>query len=1000
MALPDEIERRRLLDRLEARWRHPVTVVVAGAGFGKSTLLAQALRVNALEPRGVDLWYSCTPGDVDAEQLAVNLLAVVNADGRRPDPVGHLADALAEYSPIDVCLVLDDAHEIRPESSGAELIDRLVRRLPLNGHLVLAARQSPPGALARLRAADRVVEICQDDLMFTREETQLLASHFGRDPDAAAELGGWPALVRLAFAARSDVAISFAREEVLDRLSVPQRRALFALSNLGYADRSRVGNVVGVDVDLDALAATVPLVTHTEDGQFRAHDLWSAALLHVLASDETVDLRARVIDQLIIDGDLARAGSIAVSHHDLDALARVSLEMVSSTISALPIDTVQPWSRVLSQGRPDAPETLLLDAVLRQARDFTDPGIDAVIDAAAEGFRAAGRHDGEIVALAVGTITSHSRGDIARLLALAERATAIPGASDHAVINFAVHSIAAVAAELSGDLERALEEVRLARIDRVPPPLETIACRLQIHCLLIGGRADEAVEVSRKFMERSDDKVVHYLWAISRWMAGEPSDLLALGRPVVDLPALNSRDEFVRRTVVASLLASTGRHDEVRRLVDNPNVGAHAATNTRDAVLDAVARALGALVDRDEAGAARFLADVAAAHRDSPLLDQHMRRFLPLAYVLVPELRARWDTATLAPTHETARAISRLLVDLRAGRRVATCDLDAARVFTTLPMMWSIELACRLHLDRQACGGRLGAWLVDQAPEPARGELRRLATLEPNGVGKAATDLLAHLPAVPSQQVEIAVLGPMRLAFDGVTTDAAELRRARVRTLLALLLVREKISRDTAIDLLWPDRSARDGARNLRVTLTYLRQLLEPGRPAGEASFHLRADATTITLHRSDHLVVDMWEVQRLLAEAAASRARGDTDRTISLLSAATSWWRGEPLVDLGSVEGAAHEIEHVRLMHLAATLELGELRLALGQLANASIDAERALTLDPYAERAHRLAIAAALHGRDQERANAAVDRTMAMLDEFGVEPEPATRILLRQAG
>jgi LuxR family maltose regulon positive regulatory protein len=99
-------------------------------------------------------------------------------------------------------------------------------------------------------------------------------------------------------------------------------------------------------------------------------------------------------------------------------------------------------------------------------------------------------------------------------------------------------------------------------------------------------------------------------------------------------------------------------------------------------------------------------------------------------------------------------------------------------------------------------------------------------------------------------------------------------------------------------------------------------------------------------------------------------------------------------------VTGETHEVEHVRLLHLGALLDLGELRLARGQIENASLDAERALALDPYSERAHRLAIAAALHGRDQERASIVVDRTMAMLDEFGVEPEPATRILLRQAG
>jgi LuxR family maltose regulon positive regulatory protein len=1003
LPLPDELVRRRLLERFDARWHHPITVVIAGAGFGKSTLLAQALRANALEPRGIDLWYSCTPGDVDADRLGAGLLAVMGADGRRPDQAGHLVDILAGYSPIDVCLVLDDAHEIRPGSSGAELITRLARHMPVNAHLVFAARHAPPGALARLRAADALVEITQDDLMFTRDETHLLAARLGRDPESADTLGGWPALVRLAFTTRPDVAISFAREEVLDRLSVPQRRTLFVLSNLGYADCERVRHVVGSDVDLAELASTVPLVTRTEDDRFRAHELWSAALLKVLEPAETAELRARVIEQLTDDGDLARAGAIALAHHDFDALSQIAMQLISGTMPGLPVDTAGPWSRALRRDRPDAPETRLLAAAVRQAVDFTDAGIDTEVDAAADAFRSAGRHDGEIVALAVGTTASHSRGDVVRLIALAERAAAIPGAHDHPVVNFAVHSIAAVAAEMGGDLDRALDELRLARPDRVPTALAIVAGRLQIHCLLIGGWADEAVEVARQLVAVSTDKVARYLWAISRWMAGEPSDLVALGRPTVDLPPINSRDEFVRRTVVASLLACTGRRDEVHRLVEGPRDASWSnPANTRDAVLDAIARALCALVDHDEDRAADLVAGVATEHADSPILDQHLRRFLPIVYVLVPELRAGWDDATLAPTHRKARAVSRLLVDLRAGHHVASCDVDPGHVFTTLPLTWSIELACRLHADRHASGSRLATWLVDQVPDAARTELRQLAErdAERPGVGRAANDLLGRLPAVPSQRIEIGVLGPMQIAVDGTTVDAPELRRARVRTLLALLVVHGKLSRDRAIDLLWPDRDGHDGSRNLRVTLTYLRQLLEPERPPGEASFHLRADATTIALHRSDHLVVDLWEAQRLIGEAATSRAAGDIDHTVSSLGAATSWWRGEPLSDLGSVAGEAHEIEHIRLQHLGALLELGELRLARGQMANASLDAERALSVDPYSERAHRLAIAAALHGRDQKRASVAVDRAVAMLDEFGVEPEPATKILLRQAG
>jgi DNA-binding SARP family transcriptional activator len=530
----------------------------------------------------------------------------------------------------------------------------------------------------------------------------------------------------------------------------------------------------------------------------------------------------------------------------------------------------------------------------------------------------------------------------------------------------------------------------------VTRPIRSSFSRLFVHCLLLSGRADEAVEVTRQLLADRPDRATRYLWAIARWMSGEPGDLLGLNRASVDFPAVTSRDEYVRRTIVAAMLASTGRTDEVHRLVESA-VSSYQPADARDGVLDAVARALAAVVDHDEAPAARAIADAVAAHADSPILDQHLRRFLALCYVLDADLRRRWDATTLGPTHEQIRRPSRWLVDLREGRRPHVDGLDPARIFTAFPLPWSVELATRLHAARYPQGQQLAEWLVNQVPEPARDELRRLGD-GTEAVARAAGDLLARLPALPPRRLQISVLGPLETAFDGVPVAAPELRRARVRALLALLVVHGTMTRDLATELLWPDRDAASGARNLRVTLTYLRHFLEPERPAGEASFHLRADANSITLQRSDQLVVDLWELWRLRSDAERSRDRGDIDRTIAALDAATGWWRGEPLTDLAFVLGQEHEVERVRLVQLDSLLELGELRLVRGQAPSALVDAERALLLDPYSERAHRLAIAAAIRLHDHERSERVTERALAMLDELGVEPEPATQILLRQ--
>ena len=998
LPLPDEIVRPRLLDRLEDRWTHPVTVIQAGAGFGKSTLLAQAVRANSLAPTGIEVWHACAPGDVDSEALGSALLRALGVDRPARSPAGQIVESLTAFSPLDVCVVLDDAHEIRPGSSGAALVDGIIRRLPDNAHVVLATRHTVPAALSRLRAADRLLEIGEHDLLFTADEIAAIADRLGRRPEAAIELGGWPALVRLALAVRPDVAIDFAQEEVLSQLTGPRQRALFALAHLGYTNADRVQRVVGEPVDLAHLALTVPLVSRTDDDRFRAHELWAAALLRVLDAQDVAALRGRVVHELLADDDLARAGALAMAHDDLDALAAVAREAVRRNTAALPVDLVRPFVDMLERGRPDAPDTRLLRAAFGHALDYMDASVDAELDAAAAAFAGDSDSDGLIVALVVAAVVAYRRGDVARLVEVAARADRVPGSRDQAMLEVARRSIAAVVAEMSGDLPGALAELDAAPLTLVPPAISTAVQHLVIHNLLLSGRADDAVAVARRLLANRPDRLARYLSAIAGWMAGEPTELLALNRSTVDIPAVTSRDFFVRRTVVAAMLASTGQRDGVHRLVTGSSPVADATSNARDAVLDAVARALCAVVDHDDEAAAPLIVQVVATHADSPILDQHLRRFLPLVYVLDPSVRARWDEAPMGPTHEHARRASRCLVDLRAGHPRRGTALDPGKVFTSFPLPWAIELAALLHGARQADGLALAEWLVDQVPEPARAELRHLAGGSAR-CGPAAADLLARLPATPAQPLEISVLGPLQVAFGGVPAAPATLRRTRVRTLLALLVVHRTLSRERAIDLLWPDLSPRDGARNLRVTLTYLRQLLEPGRPTGEASYHLRADGTTITLHPSDHILVDLWELHRLRRDTDQNRGQGDPGRTIALLGAATAWWRGEPLADLASVAGHEHEIEHIRVVQLESLLELGELRLVRGDADKARTDAERALDLDPYSERAHRLAIAAALRTHDQRRTDAVRQRTCAMLDELGVTPEPQTQILLRQA-
>src|SRR6478672_3932773 len=81
-----ELPRLRLVRLLEGRWDRAVTLVVAGPGFGKTTVLAQAVRAHQAAPRGIDVWLSCAAAYEDPVCFATALLDALSADGRAREP--------------------------------------------------------------------------------------------------------------------------------------------------------------------------------------------------------------------------------------------------------------------------------------------------------------------------------------------------------------------------------------------------------------------------------------------------------------------------------------------------------------------------------------------------------------------------------------------------------------------------------------------------------------------------------------------------------------------------------------------------------------------------------------------------------------------------------------------------------------------------------------------------------------------------------------------------
>ena len=225
------LRRERLLSVLDAARDKRLTTIVAGAGFGKSTLLAAwAADINCA-------WYSASPDDASlaafargvadalrlrAPALPADAAAAVSATAgpgaQQDDPtrargfVATICDALQSTLRRDLVLVLEDVHEIDGAPGAMHVVEALCRQAPERLHLVVTTRSELPFPIERLRGQGHVLELSGAELAFDIDETSELLTtlagveHAGAAAELHAATGGWPAAVRLAVEALRGVA--------------------------------------------------------------------------------------------------------------------------------------------------------------------------------------------------------------------------------------------------------------------------------------------------------------------------------------------------------------------------------------------------------------------------------------------------------------------------------------------------------------------------------------------------------------------------------------------------------------------------------------------------------------------------------------------------------------------------------------------------------------------------------------------------------------------------
>ncbi len=992
--LRPEIPLRPRVERLLAhRWDIGVVAVTAGAGFGKSTALAQAYARNLIEPRGAERWLSCEPADAIPSHLAAGIAAATGLQhARLRHDTEALVDALVEHLattwPLGVSVVLDDVHHV--QGAGADLLHDVITHAPRSVHFVLSSRSSIPG-LARRRAQGQVLDIGEDDLRLTDDETRALAEQLRVDPDALADADGWPALAELIGTGDrlgGDVSL------IVDRLAPRRRRSLAEVTAVGGGPPGLVRAAQSDPIPVDELVDGLPMITRHDDGSVVPHQLWTELLGSELDDAGRRACLTRVARHHLAEGDVERAALRAAEAADWATFCDVLEAACSRGYAGPALDVLSRWLELLPAELEDESVGLLLRGVAaRAAEPFAATTVE-LLEQAMEGFRATDRVGGEVAAMSEFVYVTRLRGERDRLTPALLRLVELDQ-QGRPEVEGPMRLARALLAEVVGDDDAVLSELDAIAPGTLSTEWMAVVEYLRSQVLLDLGRVAEAVEAADRSVSHGGPGYLggRYAAALMRWYQGDPTAALEL--PMADAnPGATPVDRLYTGLYTAMVDAFAGRTDRAAHNLEVARAELTGATNRTTGTEFVLAEAAVRVADGDEGTAAELLRDrLAGAPLEDPQIRHAITRFVALAYVLLPERRAEIDALHLGPLQHRLRELAAAFVAQRDGDRPVPPD-DATPLDVALPLRWATEFVLSFTDTDPGTARHLAAVLARRHGRRLRDLLRDRARDGASG----ARQLVRVTTVDGGASAEIRLLGPTALTVDGIDVHGGEWGRRALRAVLSYLALTQSASRSELVGAVFPDLTDDAADRNLRVVLTHLHRLLEPDRQRGDAPFLLRAPGDRLELAPPPHVSVDRDDFDAWIDRGDQARLGGASRAALDAYEAALALWRGPPIQDLGDDLGWVL-VERDRLVarFVAASVHAAELHLGRGEADRAIARSVDALVVEPRAEAAHRVLVLAHRSRGDLTSARRALDACLESLAASNLTPAPETVMVER---
>ncbi len=941
------LQRQRLTALIATLWDQPLTLIVAPAGSGKTTLAAQL--ADAAETPVA--WYSAQRSDGEETAFLARLeRAIALGLPELPSGWDTIEQAAAALEALErtgrrALLVLDDFHVLQG-TPAEETLERLLEYAPAELAVLVVSRSRPRFNLSRLRVSGSLLELGPDDLRFRSWEVErLFVEHYDNPlpPEELALLAqrteGWAAGLQLfhlatrgkppnerratlaALGARWKAAREYLADNVLHDLPPELRDFLVPTSVLTVLSGSLCDALLertGSEGVLEELERRQIFTTALDDqGHYRYHEVLRSQLEAIFvdgAGDEEAKAHFRRAGELLeADGALPDALRAYSRAEDWEAVGRLlgksGEELVDGSkvawIDLLPASLVHddPWLQ-LARARQERAAGRLERAIATYGEAERSFGRAA----AAELCR---RERLALAAWVEPAFVPSSDEWLGMLRAATVRDPVAARRKAARTEGPGARLAGGLAALLAGQLADALSLLDAAEQDPEASPTVAAAAHLgsAVAMLLSGDEVKGAVEADLAAEEAERIGLA--------WLARSGRAALALSKREDGLDEAASARAVAQRegdawgNALAALLEGWGSLQAGR-----PGAGAleEAVLEFRRlgaGVLEAWARGAYALaLARERAPAAGD----EAAHAEATARSAGVRAALGCTYLALAELNGRGGGEY--------RALA-------------------------------VALAAESSLD---------------LPGLAAGD---------------ATD--GEAPVV------VRCFGGFSMSVDGAPLELAG-AKPRARQLLRLLAINagRSVHREVLMEALWPDADRDTSTRNLHVAISSLRHALEPGVARGASSMIVRdGDAYRLTLPPDSE--VDLIEFDEALAEARSLRGRGKADEAVPAYTRALDLYVGDLLPEDGPAEWLVQERDRRRDEVSEAAHAVAVMHLDRNDPVAAAVACERGLHADQYDDALWRLCITAYEQAGDAAAAARARQKYERILAGLGVSPADA---------